>query len=144
LTYRAVLWPLPAGGYHSLGLKADGSIIAWGYNYHGQCSVPSPNTGFVAIAAGYAHSLGLKSDGSIVAWGYNGSGQCNVPLPNRGFMAIATGGWYSLAIIQSCDYALSGDLNDDCRIDFDDFAKMASNWLIDCFTDPNNPACVPK
>ena len=36
-----------------LGLKADGSIVAWGYNDYGQCNVPSPNTGFVAIAAGY-------------------------------------------------------------------------------------------
>ena len=34
-----------AGGYHSLGLKADGSIVAWGYNSYGQSDVPSPNTG---------------------------------------------------------------------------------------------------
>ncbi|MGB9620675.1 MAG: hypothetical protein ACPL7K_09705, partial [Armatimonadota bacterium] len=58
-----------AGGWHSLGLRADGSIVAWGSNNYGQCSVPSPNTGFVAVAAGWYHSLGLKSDGSIVAWG---------------------------------------------------------------------------
>ena len=40
-----------------------------GYNNYGQCNVPSPNTGFVAVAAGGYHSLGLKEDGSIVAWG---------------------------------------------------------------------------
>jgi hypothetical protein len=51
-----------AGGeYHSLGLKADGSIVAWGYNVDGQCNVPGPNTGFVAVAGGYLHSLGLKA-----------------------------------------------------------------------------------
>jgi hypothetical protein len=38
----------------------------------------------------------------------------------------------------------SGDLNNDFRVDFYDFAKMASDWLIDCTTDPNDPACVPK
>ena len=57
--------------YHSLGLKADGSIVAWGDNCDGQCNVPAPNSGFVAVAAGTFHSLGLKADGSIVAWGDN-------------------------------------------------------------------------
>ena len=55
------------GGLHSLGLKAGGSIVAWGRNAWGQCNVPAPNMDFVALAAGSSHSLGLKSDGSIVA-----------------------------------------------------------------------------
>ena len=46
---------------HSLGLKSDGSIVAWGDNCNGECNVPVPNTGFDAIAAGTYHSLGLKS-----------------------------------------------------------------------------------
>ena len=41
-----------AGNLHSLGLKADGSVVAWGYNFAGPCNVPAPNTGFVAVAAG--------------------------------------------------------------------------------------------
>jgi len=49
-----------AGYNHSLGLKADGSIVAWGDNFFGQCTLPSPNSGFVAIAAGYEHSLYLR------------------------------------------------------------------------------------
>ncbi|NIM51884.1 MAG: hypothetical protein GTO22_22010, partial [Gemmatimonadales bacterium] len=51
-----------AGCEHSLGLKSDGSIVAWGWNDYGQCDVPSPNTGFVAVAGGGFHSLGLKAD----------------------------------------------------------------------------------
>ncbi|HOL78054.1 MAG TPA: hypothetical protein PKY35_13595, partial [Candidatus Hydrogenedentes bacterium] len=90
-----------AAGYaHSLGLKQDGSVVAWGRNNEGQCDVPSPNTGFVAIAAGYAHSLGLKQDGSVVAWGRNNEGQCDVPSPNTGFVAIAAGGYHNLGLKQ--------------------------------------------
>ncbi len=74
---------LAGGGMHSLALLEDGSIVAWGYNRSGQCDVPAPNTGFVAVAAGTYHSLGLKADGSILAWGYNYNGECNVPAPNR-------------------------------------------------------------
>jgi len=51
---------IAAGWSHSLGVKADGSIVAWGYNGSGQTNLPAPNNGFVAIAAGNGHSLGLK------------------------------------------------------------------------------------
>jgi hypothetical protein len=71
--------------------------------------VPSPNTGFTAIAAGWYHSLGLKG-----------------------------------SVVPPCLFNLAGDLNDDCRVDFSDFALMAENWLIDCQANPSNPACVPK
>ncbi|MHC4066106.1 MAG: fibronectin type III domain-containing protein, partial [Planctomycetota bacterium] len=88
-----------AGGEeHSLGLKADGSIVAWGWNAWGQCGAPTPNTDFVAVAAGYGHSLGLKADGSIVAWGNNLSGQCNVPAPNTDFVAVAAIWSHSLGL----------------------------------------------
>ncbi|MHC4115823.1 MAG: hypothetical protein ACYSSL_10995, partial [Planctomycetota bacterium] len=50
---------ITAGYDHSLGLKQDGSIVAWGFNGYGQCDVPPPNSSFTAIAAGWSHSLGL-------------------------------------------------------------------------------------
>jgi len=34
--------------------------VAWGHNEYGQCDVPSPNSGFVAVAGGGLHSLGLR------------------------------------------------------------------------------------
>jgi hypothetical protein len=49
-----------AGAYYSLGLKADGSIVAWGYNNHGQVDVPTPNVGFIAFAAGADHNLAIR------------------------------------------------------------------------------------
>ncbi len=89
---------IAAGQSHSLGLKSDSSIVAWGLNEHGQCNVPEPNSGFVAIAGGGYHSLGLRADSSIVAWGSNGSGQCDVPEPNSGFVAIAPGYDHNLGL----------------------------------------------
>ncbi|MBI4719361.1 MAG: PKD domain-containing protein [Planctomycetes bacterium] len=87
-----------AGGYHSLGLKADGSIVAWGDNQYGQSKVPASNTGFIGVAGGWDHSLGLKADGAIVAWGYNFWGQNNVPAPNDDFIAVAAGAGHSLGL----------------------------------------------
>jgi N-acetylneuraminic acid mutarotase len=41
----------------------------------------------------------------------------------------------------NCQYNLLGDLNEDCQIDFADFALMAAGWLVDCNDSPLNPAC---
>ena len=75
-----------------------GSVVEWGDNDQGQCNVPSPNTGFVAVAAGLNHSLGLKDDGSVVMWGSNDYKQCAVPSPNTRFTAIAAGHNHSLGL----------------------------------------------
>ena len=62
-----------AGSCHSLALKADGSVVAWGRQQtYGQCTVPAEaQSGVIAVAAGDFHSLALKADGSVVAWGDN-------------------------------------------------------------------------
>ena len=82
---------ISSGAYHALGLRADGTVMAWGENNLGQlglgeytgpescgvyaCSkapVQVPGlTGVVAVAAGDDHSLALRSDGTVWAWGYN-------------------------------------------------------------------------
>ncbi len=77
---------------------AQGTIAAWGSNRNGECDVPAPNAGFVAVAAGGIHSLGLKADGRVEAWGDNHYGQCAVPGPNAGFVAVAGGGDHSLGL----------------------------------------------
>ncbi len=54
---------IAAGEFHSLALRADGSIVGWGQNYAGQASPPAGN-GFVAIDAGWEHSLALLGTGA--------------------------------------------------------------------------------
>ena len=43
-----------------------------------------------------------------------------------------------------CNYVIAGDLNDDCKVNFADFAILAENWLVDCELTPNDPACTHK
>jgi len=43
---------------------------------------------------------------------------------------------------KDCHYELWGDINGDCRVDFNDFAMFAANWLVDCELFPENPACI--
>jgi probable HAF family extracellular repeat protein len=115
-----------AGEAHSLGLKADGTVWAWGGDFSGQLGVgrgaaqPAPQTeavqvatlsDVVAIAAGQIHSLALKADGTVWAWGDNSHGQLGTgtqlhefsPKQVFGFgtiaaAAIAAGGSHSVML----------------------------------------------
>jgi len=89
-----------AGARHTVALKADGTLWAWGENAQGaigQGNVNSPgqyntpqevpaaggNTWLAVSAGGYwdgsssygGHTIGIQSDGSLWAWGWNQSGQ---------------------------------------------------------------------
>jgi alpha-tubulin suppressor-like RCC1 family protein len=89
--------PVAAGLYHSLAIKADGSLWTWGYNgggdydsggggqlgtgsyvdqwYPTEVSMPHP---VIAVAGGWYHSLAVTNDGQVWAWGSNLDGQIGV------------------------------------------------------------------
>ena len=80
ITANFVRKPTPmvtGGGHHTVGLKSDGTVVAVGYDAHGQCKV-SGWMDIIQIDGGYEHTVGLKSDGTVVAVGDNAYGQCNV------------------------------------------------------------------
>jgi alpha-tubulin suppressor-like RCC1 family protein len=112
---------LAAGEWHSVALKSDGTVWAWGYNAFGRLGDgttierTSPVqtvgiSGVTAIAANYRTSLALTSAGTVWGWGYDGDGELGngvattqelTPVQASGLagvVAIAAGGWHSLAV----------------------------------------------
>ena len=88
---------ISAGADHSLAVRSDGTIAAWGSNAYDVCDAPDYN-GFVAVSAGRYHSMGLQSDGSVRCWGDNAEGQCDPPTLDYNFIAISAGARHSLAL----------------------------------------------
>ena len=78
---------ISAGNDHSIGVRANGTIWAWGYNLYGRLgdntttnssspvSVVGGFTDWIQVSAGGDHSLGVRTNGTIWSWGNNGSGQ---------------------------------------------------------------------
>jgi alpha-tubulin suppressor-like RCC1 family protein len=71
-----------AGRYHSLALRADGTVTGWGSTN----VVADGMSNVVSIAAGAFHSLALLADGTVVAWGNNTYGQITVPGAHDGIL----------------------------------------------------------
>jgi hypothetical protein len=82
-----------AGEFHSLALKSDGTVVAWGYD-----NVPAGLTGVVQVSAGCYHDLVLKDDGTVVAWGADNAAQTDVPAGLTGVVQVSAGCYHSLAL----------------------------------------------
>lgn len=114
-----------AGKFHSVALKNNGTVWAWGYNEFGQlgdnepaASKPAPVqvvegfgnlTGIRVVSAGALHTLALKHNKTVLAWGINDNGQLGDGTLNQrnsatqvqdltDIEAIVAGGYHSLAL----------------------------------------------
>lgn len=109
-----------AGTYHTVALKGDGTVVAWGDNQYGQLGDGSTTdrlspvaveglTDVVAVAVGVYFTVALKADGSVMAWGRNNEGQLGdetitdhlipVTVPGlSGVVAVATGDSHVVAL----------------------------------------------
>jgi alpha-tubulin suppressor-like RCC1 family protein len=92
---------------HTLGLRANGTLYAWGSGRFGQLgdgititgdkqspvSVIGGFTDWVQVSAGRYYSLGLRSNGTIWAWGSGTDGQLGTNTAvNRSSPATVVGG----------------------------------------------------
>jgi alpha-tubulin suppressor-like RCC1 family protein len=110
---------ISAGNGHSLVLRADGTVHAWGLNTHGQIgdgthtnrdrplAVPGVRNA-VTIAAGGYRSVAVLADGTVMEWGAN---HVNLmPRPNpalvpvaRGIRSVVAGGDHVVALTRTGD-----------------------------------------
>jgi Regulator of chromosome condensation (RCC1) repeat len=133
---------IAVGNGHSLALKADGTVLAWGSDFGGQLgdNIPKVNkptpvpvngaSGVIAIAGGFFHSLAARADGTVLAWGsdtYGELGDGTQPNPQgipvaveniSNIVAVAAGLHFSLALnsdgtLRSWGRDQSGQLGDD-------------------------------
>src|SRR6185295_17688406 len=76
---------IAAGFEHSLAIRSDGSVVAWGRNDRCQSNVPELGAGveFVEVAAGLKHTLARRSDGTVALCGavFQGWGPPLTSLP---------------------------------------------------------------
>lgn len=90
---------IAAGARHSLALKTDGTVVAWGQPDNGGADiVPEGLRGVTAIAAGCNWNLALETDGRVIGWGAYDSDLHVASLSN--VTAIA-GGWYHWLALKS-------------------------------------------
>lgn len=116
---------LAAGRDHSIALKVDGTLWAWGGNTYGQIAdslrvifrnLPTRvgnSSDWTAIAAGLNHSLVVKQDKSLWAWGWNYLGQLGQGTSSdlaTNLVPIAAGSaWAAVAAGQEFNLALAAD-----------------------------------
>jgi hypothetical protein len=89
---------IAAGEYHSLAVKGDGSVIAWGDNTQNQIGGAAAFSNVVAVAGGGSHSLALRSDGTVLACGANWNGQCDIAPSLFPAVGIAAGRNHTLLL----------------------------------------------
>ncbi|MDT8318351.1 MAG: Ig-like domain-containing protein [bacterium] len=107
LTGLSDIVSLSAGSFHSMALKSDGTVWAWGDNTYGQLGdgtfvyKASPvqvrdqddESGYLqgvkSIAAGEQHSVAVKSDGTVLAWGWNNAGQLGNMTTANSFFPVS-------------------------------------------------------
>ncbi len=127
----AVRDTISAGTSHTVGLKADGTVVALGGNYSGECDV-SDWRDIVAISAGTWNTVGLKADGTVVALGGNYFGECDVSDWSD-IVAISAGHFRTVGLKADGTVVAVGD-NDYGQCDVSDWSDIVASSAGDSYT----------
>jgi len=120
VSYRSAM--VAAGGYHTVGMRSNGTVLATGNNGSGQCNV-SEWTDIQQVAAGFGHTVALKSNSTVVATGNNFHGQCNVS-DWTGIKQVAAGhGQHTVGLLSNGSVVATGE-NDDGQCDIDGWTDI--------------------
>ena len=98
---------ISTGNAHTLVVKNDGTVAAFGENSQGQANVPGTLSGVDSVAAGDTFSAALKKNGTLVGWG-----ALKIPAGMTNVKMIAAGGstLFALRADSSGEYiSLVGD-----------------------------------
>ena len=99
-----------AGNCHTVGLRADGTVVATKYTGEyddSQCDV-SCWRNVVAVSAGDSHTAGLLADGTVVATGSNRDGQCDVSGWEN-VVAVSAGYRHTVGLLADGTVVATGD-----------------------------------
>jgi len=118
---------LAAGGYHTVGIKPDKTVVAVGKNDYGQCDVGGW-TNITAVFAGMSHTVALQGDGKVVATGRNDDGQCDVDDWTN-VEWVAAGGWHTVGISEDLGVVAVGR-NDYGQCDVEDWTMDPEGGLL--------------
>jgi alpha-tubulin suppressor-like RCC1 family protein len=109
---------ITSGGSHTLAIKTDGTLWAWGQNFWGQLG-DGTNTNrntpvqigsasdWVTISALSRNSMAIKADGTLWAWGDNTFGQLGIGTNSSSNVPVQAGlsnGWLTVSV--GAEYAL--------------------------------------
>ena len=85
---------IAAGSGYGLGLRANGSLVNWGYYFAGRevgraTNVPPDLSNVTAIAAGLSYNLALRADGAVYGWEGTNCGRNIAPLGLSNVCAVS-------------------------------------------------------